>query len=88
MDGNDRGRPNGILVTVCVAESWLPEPLRDEAGTRDLVPISRGRLKEFLFVTTRRPPSTSSRYVLRAPYGVRVKDLGVEELVTILRRLG
>ena len=33
-------------------------------------------------------PSTSSRYVLRAPHGVRVEDLGVEELVTILRRLG
>jgi len=32
--------------------------------------------------------STASRYVLRAPHGVQVEDLGVEELVTILRRLG
>lgn len=32
--------------------------------------------------------STASRYVLRAPHGIRVEDLGVEELVTILRRLG
>ena len=33
-------------------------------------------------------PSTSSRYVLEAPHGVHVDDLGVDELVTILRRLG
>lgn len=42
----------------------------------------------FRRVELQRQPSTSSRYVLRAPHGVRVEDLGVEELVTILRRLG
>jgi hypothetical protein len=35
-----------------------------------------------------RAPSTASRFVLRAPHGVRVEDLGVDELVTILRGLG
>ena len=31
--------------------------------------------------------STPDRYVLQAPHGVRVEELGVHELVTILRRL-
>ena len=47
------------------------------------------RAGTFRRVELQRPPSsTSSRYVLRAPHGVRVEDLGVDELVTILRRLG
>jgi transposase-like protein len=46
------------------------------------------RAGAFRRVELQRPPSTTSRYVLRAPHGVRVEDLGVEELVTILQRLG
>jgi|SRR5688572_17323654 len=46
------------------------------------------RAGAFRRVELQRQPSTSSRYVLRAPHGVRVEGLGVEELVTILRRLG
>jgi len=46
------------------------------------------RAGAFRRVELQRPPSTGSRFVLRAPHGVCVEDLGVEELVTILRRLG
>jgi transposase-like protein len=46
------------------------------------------RAGAFRRVELQRQPSASSRYVLRAPHGVRVEDLGAEELVTILRRLG
>ena len=42
----------------------------------------------FRRVELQRAPSTGSRFVLRAPHGVRVEDLGVDELVTILRGLG
>jgi transposase-like protein len=46
------------------------------------------RAGAFRRVELQRPPSSASRFVLRAEHGVRVEDLGVEELVTILRRLG
>jgi transposase-like protein len=48
------------------------------------------RAGAFRRVELQRPPSPSAttRYVLRAPHGVRVEDLGVDELVTILQRLG
>ena len=46
------------------------------------------RSSTFRRVELQRPPSAASRFVLQAPHGVRVEDLGVEELVTILRRLG
>ena len=46
------------------------------------------RAGAFRRVELQRAPSTASRFVLRAPHGVRVEDLGVDELVTILRGLG
>jgi hypothetical protein len=46
------------------------------------------RAGAFRRVELQRPQSTSTRYVLRALHGIRVEDLDVEELVTILRRLG
>jgi transposase-like protein len=42
----------------------------------------------FRRVELQRVPPAASRFILRAPHGVRVEDLGVDELVTILRRLG
>ena len=42
----------------------------------------------FRRVEVQQPKTASNRFVLQAPHGVRVEDLGVEELVTILRRLG
>jgi len=46
------------------------------------------RAGAFRRVELQRQASTSSQYVLHAPHGVRVEGLGLDELVTILRRLG
>lgn len=45
------------------------------------------RAGTFRRVELKEQKSTPGRHVLQAPHGVRVEDLGVEELVTILRRL-
>lgn len=45
------------------------------------------RAGSFRRVELQPPPSSAGRFVLQAPHGVRVEDLGVEELVAILRRL-
>ena len=46
------------------------------------------RAGAFRRVEVKRQAPTSSRYVLHAPHGVRVEALELDELVTILRRLG